>query len=274
MTESIEIRSFTLEDELLRTMDSRKRNQLLGCMHAHNELTFLNRLRLFSYNSVSDGELHGYAQTSQSWCVHQLLAGKLHETWDMLAKRFSLAKKKAQQDAVVTALCPEHQASLVWLQGYFSGKGAKDRAIPLVRNKTAFHYEGLDMDEAVKNLAHGETTFHIAQHPVNALYWVGSAVVFRTILAKIADAASPTAKGRDHSERVGEGFHMLEDDVEEANFHLHLVLYGLIKGLIEDALGHSLGSGRATNIEGAPTPEGVALCPWLKMTPRGRSDLS
>jgi len=69
MTEGIEIRSFTLDDELLRTMDSRKRNQLLGCMHAHNELTFLNRLLLLSHNSVSDGELHGCAQPSQRWCV-------------------------------------------------------------------------------------------------------------------------------------------------------------------------------------------------------------
>lgn len=222
---------------------------------------------------MSDGELHGYAQSSQRWCVLQLLAGKLRETWDMLAERFSLEKKAKKQDAVVTALCPRHQASLTWLQQYFSGKGAKDRAITLVRNKTAFHYEGLDMGQAVKNLAHGENTFHVATHPVNALYWVGAAVVFRTIFAKIADAANP-AKGRDHGERVMDGFHMLEDDVDEANVHLHLVLYGLIKGLIEDALGDALGPGQATNIEGAPTPERVALCPWLKMTPRRRSDLS
>jgi hypothetical protein len=119
-----------------------------------------------------------------------------------------------------------------------------------VRNKTAFHYEGLDMGQAVKNLGHRENTFHVAQHPVNALYWIGSAVVFRTIFAKIAAAAKP-AKDRSHGERVEEGFRILEDDVEKANFHLHLVLYGLIKRMIEDPLGHSLGGGEVTNIEGA-----------------------
>jgi hypothetical protein len=56
MTQRIVIRSLKLDDELLRTIDHRKRNQLLGCMHAHNELTFLNRLLLFSQNSVIEGK--------------------------------------------------------------------------------------------------------------------------------------------------------------------------------------------------------------------------
>ena len=59
MTQRIVIRSLKLDDELLRTIDHRKRNQLLGCMHAHNELTFLNRLLLFPQNSVTEGNLHG-----------------------------------------------------------------------------------------------------------------------------------------------------------------------------------------------------------------------
>jgi hypothetical protein len=126
------------------------------------------------------------------------------------------------------------------------------------------------MGQAVKNLGHRENTFHIAQHPANALYWIGSAVVFRTIFAEIADRAKlPESEGRSHAERVEVGFRMLEEDVNKANFHLHLVLYGLIKGLIEDALGHPLDGGEVTNIEGAPTPEGIALCPWLDLKPQG-----
>jgi len=56
----------------------------------------------------------------------------------MLAERFSLAKE-AKQDAVVTALHPQHQASLTWLREYFLGKALR---IGLLRNETAFHYEG------------------------------------------------------------------------------------------------------------------------------------
>jgi hypothetical protein len=52
-------------------------------MHAHNELTILNRMLMFT-----DGELHNSAQSVQMWCMLQILAAKLFETWIMLAERF------------------------------------------------------------------------------------------------------------------------------------------------------------------------------------------
>jgi hypothetical protein len=33
-----------IDKAALKTLDNRRRNQLVGCMHAHNELTVLNRL--------------------------------------------------------------------------------------------------------------------------------------------------------------------------------------------------------------------------------------
>jgi hypothetical protein len=263
MTQRIEIRSFTLDDELLQRMDHRKRNQLLGCMHAHNELTFLNRLLLFSQNSVSEGNLHDHAQSSQMWCVIQLLAGKLYETWNMLARRFSFVGKADKHDPVITALEEKHRTSLVWLQEYFGEKGVNSKPIVVVRNKTAFHYGGLDMGAALKNLTSEEKAFHVARHPVNTLYWIGSAAVFGAIFAEIAILANPESA----RQRVDDGFYMLRSDINDTNFHLHQVLYGLIKGLVEDALGHPLGAGDVTNIDGAPTPSGVALCPWVDVTP-------
>ena len=138
MAQRIEIRSFTLDDALLRAMDLSKRNQLLGCMHAHNELTFLNRLLLFSQNPVSEGELHDQAKSSQMWCVLQLLAGNLYETWNMLAGRFSLSEKAAQQDAVITGLAAQHHVSLKWLREYFSAKGVNSKPIVMLRNTRRF----------------------------------------------------------------------------------------------------------------------------------------
>jgi hypothetical protein len=266
MVQRIEIRSFALDAELLRTMDLRKRNQLLGCMHAHNELTFLNRLLLFSQNPVTDGALHDQAQSSQMWCLLQLLAGKLYETWNMLAGRFSLSEKDAQLDAVITALDAQQHVSLVWLRAYFSAKGVNNKPIVMVRNNTAFHYGGLDMGQAVKNLAPEEKMFHVAPHPVNTLYWIGSAVVFGTIFAEIAVKANP-ADTRTHVERVQDGFDLLHNDVNEANYHLPQLLYGLIKGLLEDVLGRPLGGGHVTTIDDVPRSGQIALCPWLDTTP-------
>ncbi len=262
MTQPIEIRSYALDDELLRTMDNRKRNQLLGCMHAHNELSFLNRMLVFSQNPVTEGELHDHAQLSQQWCLLQLLTGKVYETWIMLAERFSLSENSPKQDAVVTTLDAEHRVILLWLLEYFSPKGLNKKPIVMLRNNTAFHYGGLDMGRAVKNLTPEEKTFHIARHPVNTLYWVGSAVVFGTIFAEIAVKASPADTGT-YAERVQDGFDLLQNDLNLANFHLPVVLYGLIKGLLEDVLGQPLGAGVATTIEGLQASRQIALCPWL-----------
>jgi hypothetical protein len=54
---------------------NRLRNQFVGYMHAHNELTTLNRLLTFTTNDTGDGELHNYASV-QMWCMLQLLAAR------------------------------------------------------------------------------------------------------------------------------------------------------------------------------------------------------
>ena len=71
------------DEECLNKASNRLRNQFVGCMHAHNELTILNRMLMFT-----DGELHNSAQSVQMWCMLQILAAKLFETWIMLAERF------------------------------------------------------------------------------------------------------------------------------------------------------------------------------------------
>src|SRR6266702_3221987 len=48
----------TISERNLRKLPNRERNQLFGCMHAHNELTALNRLLMFSMNDTTDGDLH------------------------------------------------------------------------------------------------------------------------------------------------------------------------------------------------------------------------
>ena len=122
------------------------------------------------------------------------------------------------------------------------------------------------MGQAVKSLTAEEKTFHIANHPVNTLYWIGSAVVFGTIFAEIALKANPT-NTLTYGERIQDGFNLLHNDVKEANVHLHEVLYGLIKGLLEDALGHPLDDGDVTTIDDVPTSRQVALSPWVDITP-------
>jgi hypothetical protein len=232
-------------------------------MHAHNELTFLNRLLVFSQNSGAEGDLYDQAQMSQVWCLLQLLAGKLYETWNMLSKRFSLSARPNKQDAAVVALNSRHQHSLQWLRDYFSPRGISQKSIVVIRNKTAFHYGGLDMGEALKNLGPEEKIFHVARHPVNALYWMGSAAVFGAIFDEIAVLVNPKNNTLAHAERVQAGFNVLREDIEEANLHIHELMYGLIKGLIEDVIGHPLGAGEVTTIDDVPTSKDIVIPPWI-----------
>jgi hypothetical protein len=261
-TEPLRILTYPIDEAVLARMNGRRRNQLIGCMHAHNELTFLNRLLLFTQNATADGELHDHAQSIQMWSVLQILAGKLFETWSMLLKRGLRANPP---DPILAALEPKHAESIEWLRGYFGVANLKDNAIKLIRDKTAFHYDGLDISQAMRNLADRENTVHLAEHPANTLYYLGSAVSFRAIFTTIADQATPP-QGRNFDERLSEGFRIAVEDVKETNWHLHLLLYGLIKAMLGEAAGGELGAPPETAIlENAPNPEKVGLPPWVDM---------
>src|SRR5438874_1272706 len=88
MPKDFQLIHLTVDEGRLKSASSRVRNQFIGRMHAHNELTILNRLLMFAMNDTGDGELHNSAQSVQMWCMLQLLAAKLFETWAMVYERF------------------------------------------------------------------------------------------------------------------------------------------------------------------------------------------
>jgi hypothetical protein len=102
-------------------------------MHAHNELTILNRLVCFSVNSFGDGELFDIGQSIQQWCILQMLAGKLYQTWQMLFEGFCRANP---EDPALAGLEPKHKESLEWLKEYFK---SKDSPVQVIRDKSGFH---------------------------------------------------------------------------------------------------------------------------------------
>src|SRR6516225_2941328 len=103
-----------IEENAVKRLTTRERNQLIGCMHDHNELTVLNRLFMctIEYSEEAD-ELHNSVQSVQLWCLFQVLIGKIFETWKMLRDRF-LGYNPV--DPMVVALSTEHQDCLEWLK--------------------------------------------------------------------------------------------------------------------------------------------------------------
>src|SRR5260370_37004702 len=133
MAKEFQLIHLTVDEARFNKANNRLRNQFVGCMHAHNELTFLNRLLMFAMNDTGDGELHNSAQSVQMWCVLQILAAKLVETWVMVNERFL----QSNPPDVVGRLEPAHQVTFDWLTEY-CGKtpSFKDRGLTIIRDKT------------------------------------------------------------------------------------------------------------------------------------------
>jgi hypothetical protein len=250
----------TVDEERLKAASVRRRNQFVGCMHAHNELAFLNRMLLFVVNDTGNGELHDAAQSVQFRSVLQLLAAKLFETWAMIKERFL----RSNPPDLVSRLEAPHQESLQWLSDYF---GRNTSAIKIIRDKTAFHYDQLNLTEAADNLATGEESLYLAQHPANSLYPMGSALVFRAIFAMIADNSDGATVGT-HEDRVIRGASIAQEDAMTANTHLHNVLYGLIRLLMDD-LGVLAKSAQQVriNVSDVPTPARVGIPAFIDIGP-------
>ncbi len=256
MSRDFQLIQLQIATETLKKLPNRQRNQIVGCMHAHNELVVLNRLLMFSLNDVGDGLLHNQAHGVQMWCVMQVLTGKLYETWNMLAERFLQSNP---EDPAITSLSDEHKSSLSWLKDYFGDHRPKETPLRTIRDKTAFHYDKLNLEQAVDDLAEEERRLYLAQHPSNALYYAGSALVFSTVFALIADKAIDT-KRMTHGERMSKGVKITLDNVNEVNVHLHNVLYGLIAPFVEtiEATTHGVEQIRIQVLD-APKPTNVGL---------------
>jgi hypothetical protein len=67
--------------------------------------------------------------------------------------------------------------SLDWLRGYFGDHDKKDTSIRTIRDRAAFHYEKLNLDQAIADLSHEEGRLYLSMHPANTLYYAGSALV-------------------------------------------------------------------------------------------------
>src|SRR5215469_10412650 len=118
-SKDFQIIELKIDEPAIQKLSNRARNQLTGCMHAHNELAILNRLLMFSMNFSEEGEFHDSARSVQMWCLLQVLVGKLFETWNMLCERFLRAQP---QDPAIVSLSDEQRASLKWLTNYFGDK--------------------------------------------------------------------------------------------------------------------------------------------------------
>ena len=64
MSKDFDVIQLEIDEAFVQGLDSRLRNQLMGCMHAHNELAVLNRVFMFGTSPVEGGELANFGGLS------------------------------------------------------------------------------------------------------------------------------------------------------------------------------------------------------------------
>lgn len=256
MSSQFQIIQFELGQIEFKKLSGRQRNQIVGCMHANNELSVMNRLLMFSLNDVGEGELHDAAHGVQMWCIMQVLAGKLIETWEMIDDR---VLKASPDDPVLAKLSTTEKENLEWLRTYFK---VRQNPIRIIRDKTAFHYHKLNLNEASEQLVSPENRIYLAQHPANTVYYAGSALVFRSVFAMIG-----TDEQKPREQWVQDGINKTFADVEQVNWRMNDVLYSIVAALIPEAFGKPLDEIEQLRlpIEGAPKPTKVGLPMFLDL---------
>ena len=160
-------------------------------------------------------------------------------------------------DPMVAALNPEHRNCLTWLKRYFA---LKDNALATIRDKAAFHYDKLNTERALSYLAAKEDVVYLAQQAINTVFYLGSSLVFRSLFTMISDNEDGIAAGS-RGDRTKQGLNIAIRDASQARVNLHLVLYGLIKALLEKAEGKPLHTLKQDwiDIKEAPDPDTVQL---------------
>jgi hypothetical protein len=85
---------------------------------------------------------------------------------------------------------------------------------------------------------------------------------------RVADKADGAANGN-HGERVIKGTKIALDDASKANWHMHALLYGLIRLSMDDVRGRPAENEQQVriNVLDAPAPEHVGIPAFIDIGP-------
>jgi hypothetical protein len=138
-----------------------------------NELTILSKQLIFWLQPVdSEDDVEKFARTSAGLTTARLLAGRIHEAWNVLRAKehgqvYLLYRSELDADSV---------AAFATIKKYF---GKKDNVVSLLRNKMAFHtdfqiirdaFADFPRNEELTNFIHKTSgnTFYNSAHLISA----------------------------------------------------------------------------------------------------------
>jgi hypothetical protein len=119
--------------ERLSKLDPETRTLLFLLGHACNEIMVLQKILHAMPRSPHKSELVNMADMGQAFIVMRLLAGKLHEAWELVKKR--VQPRRAVPHKYLSNVSPKGARALRRLNTHFGKKSP----ITDIRNNLAFH---------------------------------------------------------------------------------------------------------------------------------------
>jgi hypothetical protein len=235
----------------VRSIPENERHLLVVVGHSANELTILNKQLLWSLRgSTGEGPEH-LAQLTQMAFVLRTLAGKVYEVQKTLRRDFVCSGIARQwQEGMPVDL----SAAIEKIKVYFENK---DNAIRLIRDKYAFHFDEIRVDDAL-NAVSDEFDLYFGEINGNCLYQGPQIVAMVSLLQAAGGDAIEDTLPRISQEVI---------DVSR------LVLYAA-NLIIQEVLSRSGYAGESSRvsmavIEDVPELESVRVPYFVGVDPRG-----
>jgi hypothetical protein len=154
--------------------------------HICNELSFFNKLLIFTSNQAGEG-LDRKTMTTQSLIVARVFIGKVFEAWEMLKRDFFRSKLSKELEP---SLSDDGKAALDQLKKYFGGSNL----LATIRNKFSFHYFSKIIEKSFSAFGDDKVfELYLAKNYANTLHYFSEEIVSTGMLDKTGKSTQQEA---------------------------------------------------------------------------------
>lgn len=156
-----------------------ERKLFVAIAHLQNEIRFSLYGVVWSHDFSSSNDVVVHGQISLNFFYLRILAGKLHEGWQLLNKHY-FTHKGLNTD--FNSNGSEEAVKLLKELGKYFGR---TNAISEIRNNLSFHYSPNDLAKHIENLPEDLDLYIAKENDANTLYYFAEALANRGVLAKL-----------------------------------------------------------------------------------------
>jgi hypothetical protein len=156
-----------------------ERKLFIAIAHLQNEIRFSLYGVVWSHDFSSNNDAVVQGQISLNFFYLKILAGKLHEGWQLLQKYY-FTNKVLSTD--FSANGSKEAVDLLKSLGKYFGR---TNLISEIRNNLSFHYSPDDLDNQLENLPEDLELYIAKENDANTLYYFAEALANRGVLAKL-----------------------------------------------------------------------------------------